>query len=67
MLYGAIDGYSWLITFLQSSTNNKAEAAVSLFEQALEIYDVRNISALEIYIQELGVTRENKIPWYGGK
>ena len=67
MLYGAIDGYSWLITSLQCSTNNKAEAAVSLFEQAWEIYDVRHISALEIHMQELAVTREKKIPWYGGK
>ena len=40
MLHGAIDGYSRLITFLQCSTNNKAETAVSLFEQALEIYGV---------------------------
>ena len=38
MLHGAIDGYSRLITFLQYSANNKAETAVSLFEQALEIY-----------------------------
>ena len=38
VLHGAIDGYSRLITFLQCSTNNKAETAVSLFEQALEIY-----------------------------
>ena len=38
VLHGVIDGYSRLITFLQCSTNNKAETAVSLFEQALEIY-----------------------------
>ena len=38
MLHGAIDGYSRLITFLQCSPNKKAETAVSLFEQALEIY-----------------------------
>ena len=38
VLHGAIDGYSRLITFLQCSTNNKAENAVSLFEQTLEIY-----------------------------
>ena len=36
----AIDGFSRLITFLQYSTNNKAETAASLFEQALEIYGV---------------------------
>ena len=40
VLHGAIDGYSRLITFLQCSTNNKAETAASLFEQALEIYGV---------------------------
>ena len=38
MLHWAIDGYSRLITFLQCSTNNKAETGVSLFEQALEIH-----------------------------
>ena len=40
VLHGAIDGHSRLITFLQCSTNNKAETAISLFEQALEIYGV---------------------------
>ena len=38
VLHEAIDRYSRLITFSQCSTNNKP--AVSLFEQALEIYGV---------------------------
>ena len=36
----AIDRYSRLITFLQCSTNNKAQTAVSLLEQTLETYGV---------------------------
>ena len=40
VLHGEIDGHSWLIKSLQCSTNNKAETAVSLLEQALEIYGV---------------------------
>ena len=40
MLHRAIEGYFRLITYLQCSTNNKVEIAVSFFEQALEIYGV---------------------------
>ena len=51
VLHGDIDGYSRLITFLHCSANNKAETAVSLFEQVLEIYGLHS-----------RVTREQKIP-----
>ena len=40
VLHGAIDDYSYLITFLQCSTNNKAMAATTLFDYLSETYSL---------------------------
>lgn len=36
VIHGAIDGYSRLITYLQASSNNKAETVLSAFLHAID-------------------------------
>lgn len=38
MFHGVMDDYSWLITFLKFSTNNKAETTLTLLDYTSEIY-----------------------------
>ena len=40
MFHGVMDDYSWSITFLKCSKNNKADTTPILLDYALEIYDL---------------------------
>lgn len=40
--HGAIDGYSRMITFLQCSSNNRADTVLKVFRSAVEMYGLPN-------------------------
>ena len=71
VIHGGIDGYSRMIVFLHSSTNNQSETVFSLFPEAIEMFNVpsrvrsdkggENVCVCEFMIAYRGLARASHI------
>lgn len=57
VVHGGIDGYSRLVTYLHASTNNRAETVLSLFEYAVQCYNLPSRVRCDLGLENIEVGR----------
>ncbi|XP_046855086.1 uncharacterized protein LOC124448110 [Xenia sp. Carnegie-2017] len=57
VVHGGVDGYSRLVTYLHASTNNRAETVLSLFEYAVQCYNLPSRVRFDLGLENIEVGR----------